>query len=63
MFYITCRRPLRFRIVFKNFKNQSQRFTPTFRNFKNQSAFYNHHASRISIEQFETFFPDIAHYT
>ena len=27
-----------------------------FRNFKNQSAFYNHHASRMSMKQFETFF-------
>ena len=27
-----------------------------FRNFKNQSAFYNHHASRMSIKEFEILF-------
>ena len=56
MFYITCRRPQRFRIVFKNLKNQSQRLTLTFRNFKNQSAFYSHHASQMNIKQFEILF-------
>ena len=42
VFYTTCRRLQCSRTVFKNFKNQSQRFMTIFRNFKNQSAFYNH---------------------
>ena len=42
MFYIPCMRPLRFRIVFKNLKNQS--------------AFYSHHASQMNIKQFEILF-------
>ena len=56
VFYTTCRRPLHSRTVFKNFKNHSRRFKTIFRNFRNQSAFYNHHASQMSIKQFEILF-------
>ena len=42
VFYTTCGRPLHSRTVFKNFKNHS--------------PFYNHHASQMSIKQFEILF-------
>ena len=50
LLYTICRRSLHSRTAFKNLKNQSQCFMTRFRNFKNQSAFYNHHASWISIK-------------
>ena len=37
------------------FKEPIKCFMTVFRNFKNQSAFYNHHASQISIKQLRYF--------